>query len=248
MVATPSAPNESAPATLAGMGWSLFQLAYDLAAGCLWRSFVWLPVSLAVCVPICSLATLVTAWPLFRGGLDWVGWSSLAAALLCHLTAGIVWGVQRTLDRGAKDGLAILDRRLPELIDLLLAPLIRLGEGRVPQVELADVRAYLHQASQHLLKPPEIGRWWRWLHRLTSMAIRWWLRAQLALVEAALAAFQRRGETRISLDSLKNVVLDEAAARGRAIALTKLWQAELVVAAIVFVLLLAPAAVASLLI
>ena len=66
------------------------------------------------------------------------------------------------------------------------------------------------------------------------------------MVERALAAFERRGETQISLASLKDVVRDETLARGRTIALANLWQAELIVAAVVFALLLVPSALASL--
>ncbi len=245
MTDAPLAPEISAPPTLAGVGKSLFQIAYDLAAGCLWRSIVWLPVSLAMCVAVSLLATLITAWPLVIAGLDWTGWVGLAFVALFHLTAGIVWGVQRTLDRSAKEGLAILDLRLAELIDLLLAPLVRLGDGRMPQMEVTEVRDYLRQTSAHLVGGEQNGSSWRLIRRLTGFVTRWWLRAEIAMVEGALAAFERRGEKQISLTSLKNVVRDETLARGRTLALANLWQAELVVAAIVFMLLLVPAAMAT---
>jgi hypothetical protein len=172
-----------------------------------------------------------------------LAWTCLAVLIGCHLAAGVVWGLQRTFDLGAKAGLTVLQSRLPELIDLLLGPLVRVGQDRVPQVALSEVRDYWRQATEQLLAPPEQNRWWRWLHRLTGFVVRWCLRAELAIVEQVIATFERRGETRISLDSLKNVVRDETIARGRLLAYGNLWQLEIATAACVLILLLLPAAI-----
>jgi len=195
---------------------------------------------MGVCLALTAVASLLL-WN--DPGL--VGWTCLAVLVGCHLVAGLVWGMQRTLDQGAKAALSVLESRLPELMDLLLAPLIRAGQDRVPQVALSEVRDYWRQATEQLLAPPEQKRWWRWPHRLTGFVVRWWLRAELAIVEQVLAAFERRGETHISLGSLKNVVRDETIARGRLLAHANLWQLELATAAIVLVLLLLPAAITA---
>jgi hypothetical protein len=181
-------------------------------------------------------------------GLDLFDWTWLLVALALHAAAGVVWSTQQTLDVGAKEGLRILESRIPELTDLLLAPLVRMCDDRVPQFELAEIRAHVQLTCGLALNPQQSSWWGRRAVRLTGWAARWLLRAQLALVERALTAFERRGETHLSLDSLKNVVRDEAITRSKTVALANLWQAELAAAAVVFLLLVAPAMLATLLV
>jgi hypothetical protein len=247
MATTPSDTTDSSRSVLVATWHSLLELPCDLAAVSLWRSLVRLPAALAFSLAICLLATIPVAWLVLFAGGNWLAWTCLVTALMCQLAAGLVWGVQRTLDRGAKDALVVLEDRVPEVTDQMLAPLIRMGDGRAPQVALADVRACFEQAPQQLASPDCQSRARRWISRLASHVAHWWLRAQLVLIDRALAAFEQRGETHLSLDSLKNVVRSEAVERGRAVALTNLWQFELAVAAIVFLLLAVPLGLAVLL-
>jgi hypothetical protein len=234
--------NEVSPSRLGEVVRAVSRLGFDLVVSCLGRLCGSFPLSLAGCTALCLVLTAGTAL-LLRNGAGPVAWICLAVLIACHLTAAAVWAVQRTLDGGAKAGLAVLDSHLPEICNLLLAPLVEAGQERVPRLSVAQVRGYFQQAGQALVVAPDDRRWWAVIHRVASVVVRWVLRAELALVESALGAFERRGETHLTLDALKNIVRDEALARGRTLAMANLWQWELAAAAVVLVLLAGPAVV-----
>jgi hypothetical protein len=237
-----SASGSSIPSRLGEMAGAVSRLGYDLLVDCLGRLVWFFPLALAGCAAVCLGLTAVAAL-LVRNGAGPQGWICLAILVLCHVTAAAVWAVQRALDGGARAALDIINARLSEIFDLLIAPLVEAGEERVPRFSIAQVREHFQQTAQTLLVNPSGSSWRAWANRLVGFVVRWWLRTELAMVESALATLERRGETHVSLDALKNVVRDEALARGRSLALANLWQWELAAAIIVLVLLAAPAVI-----
>ena len=237
-----SASDSSIPSRLGEMAGAVSRLGYVLLVECLGR-LVWsFPLALAGCAAVCLGLTAVAAL-LVRNGAGPQGWICLAILVICHVAAAAIWAIQRALDRGAKAALDILNGRLPEIFDLLIAPLLEAGQDRVPRFSIVQVREHFQQTTQTLVANPRGECWWAWTNHLVSIVVRWWLRTELAMVESALATLERRGETHVSLDALKSVVRDEALARGRSFVLANLWQWELAVAIVVLVLLAAPAVI-----
>jgi hypothetical protein len=125
--------------------------------------------------------------------------------------------------------------------DSLLAPLVQRGGSQVPQVDIAEARRRLGEASEKAFDVAIVPRW-RWLRRLTMAAARWSLRAELAVVEHVLCSIERRGESHLSIASFTAYARDEVVARSRCLAEANLRQLDLLAALVVFGLLVAPAA------
>lgn len=218
-------------------------LVRDLAWSCVLASALRLPLAVAAGVLVCLAIAAVPAWVVFRHEQPAVAAQAwLVVLLLLYGIAGVVWGVHWTLHRGALAGLAVLQRRIPEAVDTLLAPLMALGDETLPSLPIGGVRGYFEQAAAQALSLPGVPRW-RWLSWLTTRIARWCLRAELAVVEQVLSRLEARGETHVSLGSLKGCVRDELAARAGGAARVQLLQFDLAAAAVVLLLLVVPTAV-----
>jgi hypothetical protein len=201
-----------------------------------------LPLAIAGCTLVCLLLGAPPAyavWTRAESSLAAQGWLALLLGL--YLTAGLVWGLHRTVRCGATAGLAVLDGQLPEVLEQLLAPLAERGEERLPSIEIAQARRCIGEASEGLLDLPLVSRW-RWLRRLTLAAARWWLRAELVVVEQVLSTLEQRGESKLSLASLTACVRDQLVVHTRRLVDLNLGQLDWLAAAVVFGLLVLPAA------
>ena len=219
----------------------LWNFGGELAGTCLWTVLTRLPVA----VSLALLASLVLAAPpayvlMTEGSNSLTATAALAILALPYLLAGVAWGCHRTFRSSAEAGLAVVDKRLPEIMDHLLAPLVKLGEDRVPALDISQLR----RQSEELFAASAVPRW-RMLRRLMLAATRWWLRSELAVMEYVLSSVERRGESHLSAASLMAFARDEIVARSRSLIAMNLRQVEYSVAFVVFALLVAPAALVS---
>ena len=225
---------------------ALASLARELVATCAWTVLTRLPVAAALCVLACLILAAVPGYVLVTGVQSSVAGAWLAVLVPAYLLAGLLWGLHRALRRTAAAGLDVITRRSPEVIDSLLAPLVQRGGSQIPQVDIAEARRRLGEASEKVFDAAIVPRW-RWLRCLTSAAARWSLRAELAVAEHVLCSIERRGESQLSVASFTAYARDEVVARTRSLAEVNLRQLDLLAALVVFGLLVVPAALLPLL-
>jgi hypothetical protein len=227
---------------------ALSLLGRELASACIRAVFTRLPLAVAVCTLVCLTLAVPTACVLLVHETRFPAvYGFLLILIGVHLFAGVIWGLHRVLRHAAEAGLAVMSRRLPELIDHLLAPLVKRGEDQVPKFEIAAARRHLSEASLRLREIPALSRW-RLTRRVTLAVARWQFRTELAVVEHVLLSAEQRGERHLSLASLTAFARDELVTRSKSLAEANLRQIDLLAAAVVCGLLIVPALILSLLV
>jgi hypothetical protein len=222
-------------------------LARDLIWNCSLDAVIRLPLAIGACTFACLLLVIVPASMVCsRGACPLANQSLLTVLAVLYAAAGVVWGLHATLRHGVQIALTTIEQRLPTVIDVMVGPLVALGDQRLPQIPVADVRQYLAAASGQLGDVP-VGSRWRWLRRLATAAVRWCLRGELAAVERALVHLEQSDQSHVSVGSLKELVLAEALSRTSGLVRAQLFQFELAAAAVVLLLLVAPAVTVALL-
>ncbi len=234
--ATSPVPNLYAPAVQALSAWCR-ALAFD----CLWASLWRLPAAIAVGIGTCLALTAVPGGGLLLVKPILVTPAVLTGLAICYALAGALWGAHWTFRFLFRSAFATVETYGKQLIDELFAPLIRISDNRLQKVPIVQVRSYCQDGLYRVVLPVDRGVWYfpvAWLARAFS---RWWLRAELDLVERLLKSLESRGESEISFDSLQRFVRDKSIEQFQRSLNVTLWQFDLAFAAIIWVLLALPA-------
>jgi hypothetical protein len=195
-------------------------------------------VLLAVAGPGQHLANLEQPSPVIQ-------WFSLVLWFTCFGVAGIFWGLHRALDHGLHDGIHLCQKRGAQAADAALEPVLAslpVGKSEYP---IDTIRKHWNATTSELVFPSAKSGWFSPVARLTNWAARQWIRVQTAVVTQTLDELEAFGEKSISVSSLKRFVVHRSASAMAEAARNNLRFWTFMTAAIVFLLIVTPAALTT---
>jgi hypothetical protein len=222
------------------------QFLVELVRVTLWRILFLLPwtlitsmaVLLAVAGPGQHLANLEQPSSVIQ-------WFSLVLWFTCFGIAGVLWGLHRALDHGLHDGIHLCQKRGAEAADAALEPVLAslpIGKSEYP---LDVIREHWNATTRQMVFPNANSGWFSPVAKLTNWAARQWVHVQTAVVTQTLDELEAFGEKSISVGSLKRFVVHRSAAAMAESARRNLRFWSLVTAAVVFLLIVTPAALTT---
>lgn len=214
-----------------------------LAFDCLWASLWRLPAAIGICTATCLALMIVPGGGLLLTKPGSFNLAVLTGLAICYAIAGALWGAHWTLDFLARSGLATVETHGSQLIDELVAPLIRIGDNRLQKVPISQLRTLCQDGLYRVVLPTGRRVWYFPLAWLASLGSRWWLRGEFALVERLMRSLESRGESEISIDSLQRLVRDKSIEQFKRSLNITLWQVDLVFAAVIWMLFALPTGV-----
>lgn len=222
------------------------QFLVDLVRATLWRTLFLLPwtlitsvaVLLAVAGPGQHLANLEQPSSVIQ-------WFSLMLWFSCFGIAGVLWGMHRALHHGLHDGIHLCQKRGAAAADAALEPVLAslpVGKSEYP---LDLIRQHWNTATGEIVFPHSRSGWFSPVARLTNWAARQWVRAQTVVVTQTLDELEAFGEKSVSVASLKRFIVHRSAAAMADAARRNLRFWSIVTAAVVFLLIVTPAALTT---
>ena len=222
------------------------QFLVELVRATVWRTLFLLPWTLITSVAV-LLAVAGPGQHLSNLEQDSsvIQWFSLTLWFTCFGVAGVLWGLHRALDHGLHDGITLCQKRGAEAASAALDPVLAslpVGKSEYP---LEVVRQHWNSATKDMVFPNAKSGWFSPIARLTNLAARLWVRAQTAVVTQTLDELEAFGEKSVSADSLKRFIVHRSAAAMAESARRNLRFWSLVTAALVFLLIVTPAALTT---
>lgn len=224
----------------------LSRLTADLARQAVWKAVARLPWAILSSSFLCVLTGGVSWW-LVAGRAGGVS-AELAALfwLAAFGSAGLLWGLHRAVHGGAEAGLMILREQTPGLVRCVLTPLReRLPVSRA-EYSIAEVREHWEALTGELVPVPIEARWYRPLARVGNWLTKRWIDAQVVIVRQMFAEMESRGATHLSAETLEQYAAHRSAAVACQALRHNLRLINWGTAAVVFVLMVLPPAVACL--
>jgi len=222
------------------------QFLVELVRVTFWRTLFVLPwtmitsvaVLLAVAGPGQHLANLEQPSSVIQ-------WFSLVLWFSCFGIAGMLWGMHRALEHGLRDGIHLCQKRGAEAADAALEPVVASLPLSKSEYPLADIRQHWNSTTSELVFPNAASGWFSPIAKLTNWAARLWVRVQTKVVTQTLDELEAFGEKSISVASLKQFVVHRSAAAMADASRRNLRFWTLLTAFVVFVLIVAPAALTT---
>jgi hypothetical protein len=187
-----------------------FQLLRSLlvrGAGHFFRS---LPTNLALCIMTClSIAWLVWQFVIPPEWIDAIGANLTATALIVFYgLAGVLWGIQRSLDKAASATIQTLETASPVLFDSVLDGILMRTSLPNAEIPLSELQTRWDEATDSLAGASPNGGRGSIVGSLAKMLSKRLLRRRTAIITETLDEFAERGETRITLASAKESLRD----------------------------------------
>jgi hypothetical protein len=223
-----------------------FQFVVELSNVVFWRSLVRLPWTLITSVAV----LLAVAGPgqhliNLQQSASVVHWFALVLWFTCFGIAGILWGIHRAIYQGIDDGIRLCQDRGAEAASAALDPVLAtlpLGKSEYP---LDFIRQKWSEWTPQLVWRDDGAKWYSPAARLTNWLARKWVDAQTGVVKQTLDELDAFGEKSISAAALKRFVVHRSAAAMAATTRAHLRFWTFVLAAVIFLLLVAPAALTT---
>ena len=222
------------------------QFLSDLVRASVWRTLFLLPWTLITSVAV----LLAVAGPgqhlsNLEQGSSVIQWFSLTVWFTCFGIAGVLWGIHRALDHGLHDGITMCQTRGAEAASAALDPVLASLPVGKTDYPIDVIRKHWNSAASEMVFPNARSGWFSPVARLTNLAARLWVRAQTAVVTQTLDELEAFGEKSISAESLKRFIVHRSAAAMAESARRNLRFWSLVTAAVVFLLIVTPAALTT---
>jgi hypothetical protein len=219
------------------------QFLVDLVRATLWRTMFLLPWTL-----ITSVAVLIAVagpgqhlWNLAQPS-SLIQWFTTVSWFTCFGVAGVLWGIHRALDHGLHDGIHLCQQRGAEAANAALDPVLAALPAGKEEYPLSVVREHWQASTSELVFPNPKAGWFSPIAKLTNWAARMWVRVQTKVVTQTLDELEAFGEKTISAASLKQFIVHRSASAMAEAGRRNLRFWSLVTAAVVFLLIVTPAA------